>query len=284
LNLIERSAGTVLVTGPTGSGKTTTLYAGLNHLNTPEKKIITVEDPVEYRLERINQVQINAKIGLTFSTVLRTALRQDPDVVLVGEMRDAETVEIGLRAAMTGHMVFSTLHTVNAVATIHRLLDMGAEGYLIASSLHGIVAQRLARRICNQCSRSATLDDKQIAWLGGVVDAQVIKNTDWQEGIGCTYCNMTGYRGPIGIYELLQINAEMIDAIRREDLGAFEQHAAADPKYVPIVQAATDYATAGVTSVAEVMRVSSGIDHGAPIQDPLLEDLEQLEAMEQAQA
>ena len=284
LSLIERSAGTVLVTGPTGSGKTTTLYAALNHLNTPEKKIITVEDPVEYRLERINQVQINAKIGLTFSTVLRTALRQDPDVVLVGEMRDAETVEIGLRAAMTGHMVFSTLHTVNAVATIHRLLDMGAEGYLIASSLHGIVAQRLARRICDQCSRSTTLDDKQIVWLGGVVDTQVIKNTDWQEGIGCTYCNMTGYRGRIGIYELLQINAEMIDAIRREDLGAFEQHAAADPNYVPIVQAATAYATTGVTSVAEVMRVSSGIDHGTPIQDPLLEDLEELEAMEQAQA
>lgn len=286
MELIERSAGMVLVTGPTGSGKTTTLYSALNHLNTPEKKIITVEDPVEYRLERINQVQVNAKIGLTFSTVLRTALRQDPDVVLVGEMRDAETVEIGLRAAMTGHMVFSTLHTVNAVATIHRLLDMDAEGYLIASSLHGIVAQRLARRICSRCTQSATLDAKQVAWLERLLDAKTINDTDWQEGNGCTYCNMTGYRGRIGIYELLQINPQMIDAIRREDLGAFEQHAADDPTYVPIVQAATDYASTGVTSVAEVIRISSGIEQGvtAAAKDPLLEDLEQLEHLEQASA
>ena len=286
LNLIERSAGMVLVTGPTGSGKTTTLYAALNHLNTAEKKIITVEDPVEYRLERINQVQVNPKIGLTFSTVLRTALRQDPDVVLVGEMRDAETVEIGLRAAMTGHMVFSTLHTVNAVATIHRLLDMGAEGYLVASSLQGIVAQRLARRICEHCTQSADLEANQRAWLGRLLTPEAIEATDWQEGIGCTYCNMTGYRGRIGIYELLQINPDMIDAIRREDLGGFEQHAHDDPTYVPIVQAATDYATAGVTSVEEVIRISSGIDHGAPSpsKDPLLADLEKLDALEQARA
>lgn len=286
LNLIERSAGMVLVTGPTGSGKTTTLYSALNHLNTAEKKIITVEDPVEYRLERVNQVQVHAKIGLTFSTVLRTALRQDPDVVLVGEMRDAETVEIGLRAAMTGHMVFSTLHTVNAIATIHRLLDMGAEGYLVASALHGIVAQRLARRVCSHCTQSAKLDDKQIAWLGRLLDAQTIGNTDWQEGIGCTYCNMTGYRGRIGIYELLEINSQMIDAIRREDLGAFEQHAIADLNYVPIVEAATGYASNGVTSVAEVIRISSGIEQGVTFtaEDPLLDDLEQLEDLEQASA
>jgi MSHA biogenesis protein MshE len=284
VNLIERSAGMVLVTGPTGSGKTTTLYSVLNHLNSPEKKILTVEDPVEYRLERINQVQVNAKIGLTFSTILRTALRQDPDIVLVGEMRDAEAVEIGLRAAMTGHMVFSTLHTVNAVASIHRLLDMGAAGYLIATSLHGILAQRLARRICSHCTQRAELDEKQVGWLEGLMDGATVRDTAWQEGMGCTYCNMTGYRGRIGIYELLQLNAPMIDAIRREDLGAFEQHASADPGYVPIVQSALVYAAAGTTSITEIMRIASGLEQGAQSNDPLLNDLQQLEQLEQASA
>ena len=151
--LIKRSAGMVLVTGPTGSGKTTTLYSALNHLNQPDTKIITVEDPVEYRLDRVNQVQVNTKIGLDFARVLRTTLRQDPDIILVGEMRDQETVDIGLRAAITGHLVFSTLHTMNAVATIHRLLDMGAAGYMIAAALHGIVAQRLVRRVCDNCAQ-----------------------------------------------------------------------------------------------------------------------------------
>ena len=143
--LVERNAGMVLVTGPTGSGKTTTLYAALNHINRPGVKVITVEDPVEYRLDRITQVQVMPKIGLDFARVLRTALRQDPDILLVGEMRDRETVEIGLRGAMTGHFVFSTLHTINAIATINRLLDMGAPGYMIAAAVHGVIAQRLVR-------------------------------------------------------------------------------------------------------------------------------------------
>ena len=148
--LIERSAGMILVVGPTGSGKTTTLYAALNHVNSPENKIVTAEDPVEYRLDRVNQVQVNAKIGLTFASILRTALRHDPDIVLVGEMRDRETVEMGLSAAMTGHLVFSTLHTMNAVSTVSRLLDMGAQGYLIASALDCVLAQRLLRRILRE--------------------------------------------------------------------------------------------------------------------------------------
>jgi len=151
--LIERPAGMVLVTGPTGSGKTTTLYSALNHLNRADTKILTAEDPVEYRLDRINQVQINAKIGLDFGRVLRSMLRQDPDIVLIGEMRDRETVEIALRAAITGHLVFSTLHTLSAGATISRLLDMGAPGFLIATALHGIVAQRLLRQICSDCAQ-----------------------------------------------------------------------------------------------------------------------------------
>src|ERR1700733_13640856 len=144
--LVERNSGMVLVTGPTGSGKTTTLYAALNHINRPGVKVITVEDPVEYRLDRITQVQVMPKIGLDFARVLRTALRQDPDILLIGEMRDRETVEIALRGAMTGHFVFSTLHTINAIASINRLLDMGAPGYMIAAAVNGIVAQRLGRR------------------------------------------------------------------------------------------------------------------------------------------
>ncbi len=149
--LIDRTSGMVLVTGPTGSGKTTTLYAALNHLNRPGVKVITVEDPVEYRLDRITQVQVLAKIGLDFARILRTALRQDPDILLVGEMRDRETVDIGLRGAMTGHFVLSTLHTINAVATMNRLLDMGAAGYLVAAAVHGVIAQRLVRRVCPDC-------------------------------------------------------------------------------------------------------------------------------------
>ena len=148
---IERQSGMMLVTGPTGSGKTTTLYAALNHINTPDSKIITVEDPVEYRLPRINQVQVHSKIGLDFARVLRTALRQDPDIIMVGEMRDRETVEIGLRAAMTGHLVLSTLHTNNAIDTVIRLLDMGAEGFMVATSLDAVIAQRLVRRVCDSC-------------------------------------------------------------------------------------------------------------------------------------
>ncbi|MGC9008983.1 MAG: GspE/PulE family protein, partial [Halothiobacillaceae bacterium] len=144
--------GMILVTGPTGSGKTTTLYAALRELNSPERKIITAEDPVEYRLERINQVQVHPKIGLTFANILRTALRQDPDVILVGEMRDTETVEMGLRASITGHLVLSTLHTNDAISTADRLLDMGAEGFLVAAALRAIIAQRLVRRVCDNCA------------------------------------------------------------------------------------------------------------------------------------
>src|SRR3990170_2321360 len=155
--LIRRPHGMILVTGPTGSGKTTTLYAALKALNSPEKKIITIEDPVEYRIPRINQIQVNTNIGLSFARVLRSALRQDPDIVLVGEMRDEETAEIGLRAAMTGHMVLSTLHTNDAIGTVNRLMDMGIKSYLLASALHAILAQRLVRRICQSCSRLAEL-------------------------------------------------------------------------------------------------------------------------------
>ncbi|WP_246539968.1 GspE/PulE family protein [sulfur-oxidizing endosymbiont of Gigantopelta aegis] len=166
---IHRPHGLVLLTGPTGSGKTTTLYGALNELNNSEKKIITAEDPVEYRLERISQVQINAKIGLTFSNVLRTALRQDPDIILIGEMRDPETADIAIRSAMTGHMVLSTLHTNDAISSVYRLQDMGVEGYLIATSLQAIVAQRLIRKICENCKIDHELDEHEMSWLQGVM-------------------------------------------------------------------------------------------------------------------
>jgi MSHA biogenesis protein MshE len=268
--LIERGAGMVLVTGPTGSGKTTTLYAALNHVNSPANKIITAEDPVEYRLERINQVQVNPKIGLTFAAILRTALRHDPDIVLVGEMRDQETAEIGVRAAMTGHMVFSTLHTQDAVSAVSRLLDMGVQGYLLAAALDGVLAQRLLRRVCDNCAHATAPGVHQRAWLSRYLGAERIDATRFQEGMGCTYCNMTGYRGRIGVYELLEIDAEMADAIRQVDLTALDRLVARQPGYTPLVQRALALAVDGITSVEEAMRSMSGLEE--PVRRPTLLD------------
>ena len=273
--IIGRAAGMVLVSGPTGSGKTTTLYAALNHVNSPATKIITAEDPVEYRLARINQVQVNPRIGLDFAAVLRTALRQDPDVVLVGEMRDRETVEMGMRAAMTGHLVFSTLHTINAIATVHRLLDMGAAGFLIASALNAIIAQRLIRRICSNCSTPAELTPQQSAWLKVHSDvAGITENSVFHTGAGCTYCNLTGYSGRIGIYELLEIDGTLADAIRRSDLAQFAALAKAQDGFIPLVQRALGYAASHVTSIEEVMRVTSGLEERDGASRLLLEDLD----------
>jgi MSHA biogenesis protein MshE len=270
--LIERSAGMVLVTGPTGSGKTTTLYAALQHVNSAATKIITAEDPIEYRLERVNQVQVNPKIGLTFSAILRTALRQDPDVVLVGEMRDNETTEIGLRAAMTGHLVFSTLHTQSAVATVGRLLDMGAQGYLIASALDGVLAQRLVRRVCENCSQPTKPTVQQQSWLSRYLSPAEIDAAQFVEGAGCTYCNMTGFRGRIGIYELLEIDSRIAAAIRATDLTELERLAASAPGYAPLIERALEQALAGTTSVAEIMTSLAGVDE--PVQrESLLDDV-----------
>ncbi len=258
--MIERPSGMVLVTGPTGSGKTTTLYSALNYVNKPSTKIITVEDPVEYRLARINQVQVHARIGLDFGRVLRTALRQDPDIILVGEMRDRETVDIGLRAAMTGHLVFSTLHTVSAVATANRLLDMGAPGYLIGAALQGIVAQRLVRRVCESCAEPLELSPGQSAWLQAQLGGKGAGDATFVQGRGCNYCQLTGYRGRIGVYELLEMDAGLTDALRREDLSQFVSLAADKKSYVPLVNCALDYAISGITTLEEVLRVAGGVD------------------------
>lgn len=254
--------GMVLVTGPTGSGKTTTLYAALTELNAPEKKIITVEDPVEYRLPRINQVQVNSKIDLTFAGVLRAGLRQDPDVVMVGEMRDQETAQIGLRAAMTGHLVLSTLHTNDSVTTASRLVDMGAEGYLVAAALRAIIAQRLVRRICDSCREPYRPDAQERAWLAAV-RGEGVPDVGYQHGAGCHHCNETGYRGRVGVYELLELDEAMADALRRDDAAAFARAAAAGAGFRPLVRCALDFAEQGITTVEEVMRVAGETAGGA---------------------
>lgn len=256
---IHRPHGLVLVTGPTGSGKTTTLYSALNELNEPGKKIITVEDPVEYRLQRINQVQVNPHIGLTFAKVLRTALRQDPDIVLIGEMRDAETAEIGLRAAMTGHLVLSTLHTNDAISTANRLLDMGAAGFLVATALQAIIAQRLVRKICQHCSADYAPDVHELSWLKALLGNSAQYST-FKKGQGCTQCNNTGYHGRIGVFEFLELDDELADALRRENTADFTKAAKLSANYKPFSQHAIEYAVNGVTTLEEVLRVSNVVE------------------------
>lgn len=256
---ISRPHGMVLVTGPTGSGKTTTLYAALSELNESTKKIITVEDPVEYRLPRINQVQVNTKVGLTFSTVLRTALRQDPDIMMVGEMRDQETVEIGLRGALTGHLVLSTLHTNDAITSALRLIDMGAAGFLVGSSLRAIIAQRLVRRVCEHCVEDHTPDSQEMMWLTNLAGEKV-NNAKFVQGKGCQTCQYTGYKGRIGVFELLEMNEPMMAALKRDDAQAFTDLSKANPSFTSLALAAFDYATQGVTTVEEVLRLVETVD------------------------
>lgn len=266
--LIHEPHGILLVTGPTGSGKTTTLYGALNELNTDKKKIITVEDPVEYRLPRINQVQVHPNIGLDFSTVLRATLRQDPDILLVGEIRDKETAEIALRAAMTGHFVLSTLHTNDAVSSAMRLTDIGIEGYLAASALNGILAQRLVRKICENCSADYSTTPQEKLWLDAREAELRLPDISLKHGRGCTYCNNTGYKGRTGIFELLEINEAMADALRRDDSGAFNIAAKTDPHYQPLVYSALELAAEGVTTLEEVFRVTEQMDESIYLDAP----------------
>ena len=251
--------GLILVTGPTGSGKTTTLYAALSELNSAEKKIITIEDPVEYKLTRVNQVQVNNKIGLTFASVLRAVLRQDPDIILVGEMRDQETAEIGLRAAVTGHLVLSTLHTNDTLSAAIRLADMGAESYLLASGLRGVIAQRLVRRICSFCSEPYQPKESEIQWLGKESD-KVSASTEWRHGKGCPQCHNTGYLGRAAIFEILLPNHSMLDAIRRKDHSEFSKLAKKSEFFTPLSESAINLALDGITSIEEVLRVCESIE------------------------
>jgi MSHA biogenesis protein MshE len=257
--IIRRPNGLVLVTGPTGSGKTTTLYAALTELNVAEKKLITVEDPVEYRLPGINQVQVNDKIDLTFSKVLRSALRQDPDIVLVGEMRDQETAQIGMRAAMTGHMVLSTLHTNDAVSTPIRLLDMGVPHYMVGSSLHAVLAQRLVRVVCGNCAEPQTLLPSEHEWLRVELKDSIDSHT-FMHGRGCSHCNGTGFRGRTGVYELLEMSREISAAASQADPARFVKMATDQIAGNTLLRHAMSLVFEGKTTVSEAMRVTNQIE------------------------
>jgi MSHA biogenesis protein MshE len=257
--IIQRPNGLVLVTGPTGSGKTTTLYGALTELNTEAKKLITVEDPVEYRLPGINQVQVNEKIDLSFSRVLRSALRQDPDIVLVGEMRDTETAQIGMRAAMTGHMVLSTLHTNDAISTPIRLLDMGVPHFMVGSSLQAVLAQRLVRVICESCTEPYELQPNEHEWLRAELKDQVDQH-EYQHGRGCTHCNGTGYRGRTGIYELLEMTNEIATAASHTDPSLFIRIAQAQIGGNTLRRHAVSLILEGKTTVSEAMRVTNQME------------------------
>lgn len=273
---IKRPNGMVLVTGPTGSGKTTTLYTVMDILNTPEVNISTVEDPVEYRMPRVNQTQTNAKIGMTFAAALRSLLRQDPDIIMVGEIRDGETMQIAVEAAMTGHLVLSTLHTNSAAGTLPRLLDMGAEAFLVASTVNVIIGQRLVRKLCNECKTEYSLDEKEVKTLGATFDMDGMlemlrsakestveltaknnwKNIKFYRPKGCEQCNNEGYRGRLGIYEVLEVD-ESIGKLITSDASSDDIEKAARANGMRTMgEDGFIKAISGLTSLEEVMRVT----------------------------
>ena len=258
--LIHRPYGMLIVTGPTGSGKTTTLYGALSELNQAEKKIITVEDPVEYRLPRISQVQVNSKIGLGFSNVLRTTLRQDPDIIMVGEMRDHETVEIGLRGAITGHLVLTTLHTNDSITSALRLIDMGAAPYLVGAALRGVLAQRLIRRVCENCKIADQPEAAELTLLRRMDAGIPADGSGFVRGKGCRSCNHTGYKGRIGVFELLEMNESMIDALRDSNMREFAQAARQSDGFKPLASVALEYAREGITTLDEVLFLAETVE------------------------
>jgi MSHA biogenesis protein MshE len=251
--VLGRTSGMVLVTGPTGSGKTTTLYAALAEVNAAELKVITVEDPVEYRLPGLTQVQVNDKIELTFAKVLRSCLRQDPDVILVGEMRDAETAEIGLRAAITGHLVLSTLHTRDAMSTPFRLLDMGVPAFMVSTSLQAVIAQRLVRLNCVECAAPHTPNAQEQTWLTGLLAGTAPITA--KRGLGCSACNGTGYTGRQGVYELLEMDATLTQAASQGNPSTFLRAARDRMKGQTMPFHALELVRQGKTSLAEAMRI-----------------------------
>ena len=270
---IKKPHGMILVTGPTGSGKTTTLYTILNILNDPEVNISTVEDPIEYHLPRINQSQVSPKIGFTFATGLRSLLRQDPDIIMVGEIRDLETAEIAIHAAMTGHLVLSTLHTNSAVATIPRLLDMGIAAFLIASTTNLIIAQRLVRKICQHCITSFNLPAEVIKDMEAQFDIPDVMNTLEKEkvvsdkqtplsrllfykGKGCKKCNNSGYKGRIGIYEILEVDDNISKLVMQKATSAELKKAAQAQGMLTMVEDGFIKAKNGITTIEEILRVS----------------------------
>ena len=273
---IKRPNGMILVTGPTGSGKTTTLYTMMDILNTAEVNISTVEDPVEYRMPRVNQTQINPKIGMTFAAALRSLLRQDPDIIMVGEIRDGETMQIAIEAAMTGHLVLSTLHTNSAAGTLPRLLDMGAEAFLVASTVNVVIAQRLVRKLCNDCKVAYKLEEKEVKnlqesfemteimeifkkepQLKGIVNAKSTwKNIDFFRPKGCEQCSNEGYRGRQGIYEVLAMNEEIGKLITANASADEIENKARQEGMQKMYEDGFIKAALGMTSIEEILRVT----------------------------
>jgi type IV pilus assembly protein PilB len=255
-SLIEKPNGIILMTGPTGSGKTTTLYASLNKINSPDINIITVEDPVEYRLRYIRQTQINPKAGITFASAIRAILRQDPDVIMIGEMRDRETAEIAVQAAMTGHLVFSTLHTNDSPGAVSRLIDMGVEPFLIASSVLGVVAQRLVRANCKHCTENYLPNERLLKSIG----LQDQSDITFSKGKGCDHCRNSGYRGRIGIYEILVMDHTIRDLIiKRESPHVIAKVARETQSFKTLVGDGVDKVRNGLTSVEEVLTVATAV-------------------------
>ena len=252
--LLRKNHGICLVTGPTGCGKTTTLYAALQRIYSPTVKMITIEDPVEYQLDGINQMPVNPKRGLTFATGLRHILRHDPDIVMVGEIRDGETANIAIRAALTGHLVFSTLHTNDAPGAVTRLVDMGVEPFLLASSLEGVLAQRLVRKICTRCKEEYTPDDSMVAMLG-IEDS----NMKYFHGKGCNDCNNTGYSGRKGIFELLRLNGKIRELITQKAPADVIGKAGSDD-HISMLESGIKMIAKGITTPEEVLRVAKSIN------------------------
>lgn len=252
--IIAAPEGIILLTGPTGSGKTTTLYAVLSELNSIDKNIITVEDPVEYRIDGINQVQVNNRAGLSFASGLRSILRQDPDIVMVGEIRDTETAQISFRAAITGHVVLSTLHTNDTVSSLTRLVDMGVPAYLVSTAVVGIVAQRLVKRLCNYCKRERETTESEMALLGIKKPAKIF------EHVGCNECGQTGYRGRMAIHEVLVMNRHIRDLIAQNNSVDIVKDAAIKDGMRTLHQSCAEMVLEGRTSIDQLVRVTQAED------------------------
>lgn len=251
---IKKPHGMVLVTGPTGSGKTTTLYSLLNILNTPEVNICTIEDPVEYGIRRVNQVQVNNTTGLTFAAGLRSLLRHDPNIIMIGEIRDPETAEISIHSALTGHLVLSTLHTNNASGAFPRFIDMGVEGFLVASTTNLIVAQRLVRRLCTNCIKRYKPNEQVIASLENSLGSK-IKVEHFYKGQGCAECNNSGYKGRIGIYEVIEVNDEIRELITKQVSASQIEQIAVKNGMVKLLEDGINKAASGITTIEEALRV-----------------------------
>lgn len=257
--IIRRPNGIFLVTGPTGSGKTTTLYAAMNELNRPDRKIITAEDPVEYNFPGINQVQINESIGLTFKVVLRSMLRQAPNIILIGEIRDKEVADIAIQSALTGHLVFSTLHTNDAPSAITRLIDMGVKPFLVASSIQAIMSQRLVRKICEDCKEVDAHADPRVLRLLGF-SREEIKNSTFYHGQGCTMCNGTGYIGRQGIFEMLEMNSAVRDLAFKSASVSELRRAARAGGMRTLLEDGKRKILAGITTTEELVRIAQSED------------------------